>query len=97
MPPIPAKVTETSTIVKYFQYFQKLAEQVNLKYVNIVQDMGTAAAALEGVWNCLEEFRNVIIHPGDFHVMKENFYVHMDSYVFSFIRFLFNIACCSHK
>ena len=29
--------------------------------------------------------------------MKENFQVNMDSYVFSLIRFLFNIACCSQK
>ena len=95
--PIPAKVTETSTIVKYLQYFQELAEQANLKYVDIAQDMGAAAAALKVVWNCPEEFRNVIIHPGDFHVMKKNFQVNMDSYVFSFILFLFNIACCSQS
>ena len=47
MPPIPAKVTETFTIGNYLRYFQKLAEQANLKYVNIVQDMGAAAAALK--------------------------------------------------
>ena len=88
LPPIPAKVTESSTLVKYLRYFQKLAEQVNLTHVNIVEDM---------VWNYPEKFGNVIIHPGDFYVMKENFQVNMDSYVFSFIRFLFNIACCSKR
>ena len=88
LPPIPGKVTESSTLVKYLRYFQKLAEQVNLTHVNIVEDM---------VWNYPEKFGNVIIHPGDFYVMKENFQVNMDSYVFSFIRFLFNIACCSKR
>ena len=88
LPPIPAKVRESSTLVKYLRYFQKLAEQVNLTHVNIVEDM---------VWNYPEKFGNVIIHPGDFYVMKENFQVNMDSYVFSFIRFLFNIACCSKR
>ena len=97
LPPIPAKVTETSTIVKYLRYFQKLAEQKNLTYLNIVEDMDAAAAAVKVVWNCPEEFGNVILHTGDFHVIKENFQVNMDSYVFSFLRFLFNIACCSQR
>ena len=88
MPPIPSKVTESSTLVEYLRYFQKVAEQVNLTHMNIVEGM---------IWNYPEKFGNVIIHPGDFHVMKENFQVNMDSYVFSFIRFLFNIACCSKR
>ena len=78
LPPIPAKVTESSTIVKYLRYFQKLAEQVNLTYVILVEDMKV-------VQNCPEEFGNVIIHPGHFQVMEENFQVNMDSYVCSFI------------
>ena len=73
LPPIPAKVRETSTIAKDLPYVQELAEQENLKYVNIVQDMGAAAVALKVVWNCPEEFGNAFIHPGDFHVMKEDF------------------------
>ena len=68
-----------------------------MKYVNIVQDMGAEAAAVKLVWKRPEEFGDVIIHPDDFHVVKENFQVNMDSYVFSFIRFLFNIACCSQR
>ena len=74
--PIAAKVTETSTIVHYLQYFQKLAEEVNLTYVNI-EDVDAAATALTLVWNC-PEFGN-IIHPGHFHVLKKNFQVNMDS------------------
>ena len=72
-----------------FRYFQKLAEQANLTYVNIVEDIGAAAAELKVVWNRPEEFGNVITHPGDFHIMKKNFQVNMDSYVFSSIHFLF--------
>ena len=49
MPPIPAKVKEGSTIVKYLRYFQKLAEQANLTYVNIVEDIGVGAPALKKV------------------------------------------------
>ena len=59
---------------------------MNLTYVIIVEDM-------KAVWNCTEEFGNVVIYPGDFHVMMENVQGNMDSYVCSFIRFLFNIAC----
>ena len=65
--------------------------------MNIVEDIGAAAGELKVAWNRPEEFGNVIIHPGDFHITKKNFQVNMGSYVFSFIRFLFNIACCSQK
>ena len=78
LPPIPAKVTESSTIVKYLRYFQKLAEQVNLTNVILLEDMKV-------VQNCPEEFANVIIHPGDFQVIEENFQVNTDSYVCSFV------------
>ena len=88
--------TESSTIVKYLRYFEKVAEQANLTCVNIVQDIGTIVAELKVVWNCLEEFGNVIIHPGDFQIRRKTFrliWIH----VFRFIRFLFNIACCSQR
>ena len=95
LPPIPAKVKKSCTIVKYLPYFQKLPEQANLTHVNIAEDIGATAAELKVVWKHPKKFGNVIIHPGDFHVMKENFQVNVDPYAFSFIRFLFNIACCS--
>ena len=56
--------------------------------MNIVEDMGTAAAELKLVWNRSEEFGNVIIHPGDFHVMKKNLQVNMDLYVLFLFVFL---------
>ena len=65
--------TESSTIVMYLRYFQKVAEQANLTYVNIVQDIGTIVAELKVVWNCIEEFGNVIVHPGDFQIRRKTF------------------------
>ena len=59
---------------------------MNLTYVIIVEDM-------KAVWNCTEEFGNVVIYPDDFCVMKENVQGNMDSHVCSFIRFHFNIDC----
>ena len=95
MPPIPAKVKKSCTIVKYLLYFQRLPEQANLTHVNIVEDIAATAAELKVVWKHSKKIGNVIIHSSDFHVTKENFQVNIDSYAFSFIRFLFNIACCS--
>ena len=57
----------------YLRYFQKVAEQANLTYVNIVQDIGTIVAELKVVWNCIEEFGNVIVHPGDFQIRRKTF------------------------
>ena len=37
LPPIPSKVTEFKTICNYMQYLQKLAEEVNMPYLNITQ------------------------------------------------------------
>ena len=59
--------------------------------------MGAAAAALNMVWNYPDELGNVLNHRADFHDMKENFQVNMDSYVFSFICFLSNIVYCSQR
>ena len=86
MPPIAEKLTESSTIAKYLRYFQKLAEQANLTYVNIVEGIGAAAAELKVVWNRPEEFGNVIIHPADFHIRKtcKLIWIHMSSVLLGF-------------
>ena len=75
LPPIPAKVTDTSTILKYLRYLQKLVKSVNLDYHNIVEDIGAATPASKVIWNYPQEFANIIISPGCFHMMKENFQV----------------------
>ena len=36
-------------------------------------DMGAAINANKMIWNFPEKFGNIVIHPGDIHLMKENF------------------------
>ena len=47
----------------------------NIQYVNIIIDVGTALNAFKFLWNGSEKYQNVVIHLGDFHLMKENFQV----------------------
>ena len=61
------------TILNCMQYLQKLAEEVNMPYINITLDMGAAINAFKVLRNRKEEFKNVVIHLGHFHFMKENF------------------------
>ena len=68
LPPINAPVNEFSTIFGFVTYMQKLCKEVNMPYVNITLDLGTAMPAYKVVCN-------VIIHLGDFHFMKEVFAV----------------------
>ena len=56
-------------------YLQDLAADMNMDYVNITLDIGAAINAYNVVWSYPERFRNVVIHPGDFHFLKENFKV----------------------
>jgi len=46
-----------------------------MKYVNVTLDVGAAMNAFKTVWQYPIRFKNVIIHLGDFHFMKENFTV----------------------
>ena len=73
LPPIEPKVTEFSTIYRYLLYLQKLSAEVNMPYVNVTLDVGAAMNAYKVTWNFQEQFKNVLIHLGDFHFMKENF------------------------
>lgn len=73
LPPLPTKVTDPKTIFTYFKYFQKLAEEMNMPYVNVTLDVGAALNAYKLLWRYPVQFSNVFIHLGDFHVMKENF------------------------
>ncbi|CAB3980566.1 Hypothetical predicted protein [Paramuricea clavata] len=72
-PPINAKVTEFSTINQYLTYMQKLSNEVNMPYVNVCLDLGAAMNAYKFIWNFPLKFKNVVIHLGDFHFIKENF------------------------
>ena len=44
-----------------------------MPYVNITLDVGATINAYKFLWSKEEYFQNVVIHPGDFHFMKENF------------------------
>ena len=52
-----------------------LSSETNMKYVNVTLDVGAAINAFKTVWHCPEKFKNVVIHLGDFHFMRENFEV----------------------
>ena len=75
LPSIISKVTEFSTIMTYMKYLKSLANIVNKPYVNITLDIGAAINAYRLIWDYRKLFSNVVIHPGDFHFMKENFEV----------------------
>ena len=77
--PINSKVTEFRTIKKYMQYLQELANQMNMPYVNVSLDVGAAMNAYLLTWNEPEVFKNVIIHLGSFHFLKENFQVSVEN------------------
>lgn len=73
--PLNSKVTEYQTIQRYMTYLQSLAEQVNMPNVNITLDVGAAINAYLVIWNNPILFKNIIIHLGSFHFLKENFQV----------------------
>ena len=73
--PLNSKVTDYQTIQRYMQYLQSLAKQVNMPLVNITLDVGAAINAYLVLWNNPVVFRNIIIHLGSFHFLKENFQV----------------------
>ena len=73
---IATKATDFKTIWLHLTYLQELAKSVNSKYVSVVMDMGAAINANKMIWNFPEKFGNIVIHPGDIHLMKENFQVH---------------------
>ena len=73
--PIPAKVTDFSTVNQYLLYMQKLAEEVDMLHVNVTLDVRAAVNAYKLCWNYPERLKNVLIHRGDFIFLKENFNV----------------------
>jgi len=75
LPPITAKVTEFSTIRTYLDYLQVLSKSVNMPYVNVTLDVGAAINAFKTIWNYPEHYKDIVIHLGGFHFLKENFQV----------------------
>ena len=56
-------------------YLQSITAKVNMKYVKITLDVGTAINAFKELWAYPETFSNVVFHFEDFHFLKENFKV----------------------
>ena len=84
LPPIVSKVSEFKTIESYFEYLETLSKQCNMPYTNITLDVGATINAFKFLWGNQTRFRNIVIHLGDFHLMKENFQVSTDFYTFLF-------------
>ena len=74
IPPINAPI-DFSTICKIFEVIKKRADHVNMHYANITFDIGAAINAHKVLWNYQERFKNIIVHSGDFHFVKEIFAV----------------------
>ena len=55
------------------EYCQYLSSEVNVPYTNTTLDVGAAINAFKYLWSNNKTFSNVVIHLGDFHIMKENF------------------------
>ena len=75
LPPITTKVTDFKTIYYYMTYLQQLPNDDNMPHVNIILDVAAVINTYKLLWNYPVSFRNVVIHLGDFHFMKENFKV----------------------
>ena len=75
LPPLTTKVTDPITIYRYMTHLQDIAAEMNMEYVNITLDIGAAINAYKILWSHPDIFANIVIHPGDFHFLKENFKV----------------------
>ena len=60
---------------QHMEYCQYLSSEVNVSYTKTTLDVGAAINAFKYFWSNNETFSNVLIHLGDFHIMKENFQV----------------------
>ena len=73
LPPINAPITDFATMAKVFETVQERAKRNNTLFANITLDVGAAMTAYKVLWNYQDKFKNVVIHLGDFHFMKEVF------------------------
>ena len=75
LPPMTTSITDYGTIYRLLVYLQSLCTEVNMPYVNVTMDVRAAMNAYKVLWNFPMKFKNVMLHLGDFHFMKENFTV----------------------
>ena len=70
-----SSVVEFTTIETYLVYLEKISMSCNMPFVNITLDVGAAMNTYKLVWRNTERFKNVVIHLGDFHFIKEKLQV----------------------
>ena len=58
-------------IYKVFEIIQNQARKANMPYANVTLDVGAAINAYKVLWNYEDKFKNIVIHLGDFHFIKE--------------------------
>ena len=68
-------MNDINTIHQYLEFLTGLSEDANMPYVNITLDVGAGINAYKFIWTHAEQYKNVCIHLGMFHFMKENFKV----------------------
>ena len=70
---LTTKATDPQAIYLYLKYFQGLAKEMNMSYVNVTLDVVASINAYELLSKNSQQFSNVIINLGNFHMIKENF------------------------
>ena len=73
LPPVNHPIKDFATIYKVFEIIQNQAKKANMPYANVTLDVGAAINAYKVLWNYEDKFKNIVIHLGDFHFMKECF------------------------
>ena len=73
LPVIWNPITKYSTVLECLHQSLKYAKACNMKYAHVTADEGAAEKFYQVVWNNPAEFKDVIIHLGDFHGMMEHF------------------------
>lgn len=70
---LTTKATDPQTIYSYLKYFQGLAKEMNMPYVNVTLDVVASINAYKLLSKHSQQFSNVIFNLGNFHMIKENF------------------------
>ena len=65
--PVQTPITKYENLFEIFRKSLDLAKKADIKYAHVTLDVGAAIKAYHVIWNCQEEWKNVIIHLGNFH------------------------------
>ena len=74
LPVIRNPITEFSTVLECIHQSQILSKKCNMIYTHITTDVGAATKFYQVIWNNPIEFKNVLIHLGDFHAIQALFF-----------------------